>query len=74
MPDIPIIGREMDVLTWFVTVLINCRCDLPRGLHPIALTGEHISMCPACRKSYAIGGFDANGQPQIMVSEPSSLH
>lgn len=66
---IPIVGQQFNLLSWYPTANITCRCDETRLVF-ITLTGQAWSQCPLCKRSYSIERIDQNGAPVILMHVP----
>lgn len=79
MADVPIIGAPSQVVLWYPTTIINCRC-LPDRVTLIVVTGfDNHSQCGNCGKLYKNAGMkasDDNGKivdidVDVMVPTPA---
>lgn len=66
--NVPIVGQLCEVLSWFPTMLIKCKCqDLPMLIVGLG----SVATCPSCQKSYMIAMIEhdqrtGNGKVGVM--------
>lgn len=65
-----LIGQPCDILTWYPTVVLRCKC-VEEMMNLLILTPGALAECPACHGRYKITGANANG-PQIGYAPPTS--
>ena len=61
---VPIIGQPFELSACLVTALLTCKCT---GLHPLLITTNAVTACPACKRGYIIQGV------QIVPDQPPSF-
>ena len=77
MSEIPIVGQPVNLVFWYPTTILRCRCDpSPEIFTMILITGTHNAVeCPKCHKLYQINGMqlDKKGDllPMIQVMIPT---
>jgi hypothetical protein len=78
---IPIVGQTFELKTWFLQLLVMCRCQSPQPVLLIGQPGSAGGRCAACRRVYQLQSISidpASGQPQFGIAsgyvagEPSS--
>ncbi len=56
-PSIPTVGQPADVIFWYPTVLLRCKCQ-PERLNILILTGiRNPVTCGSCHTVYTTMGF-----------------
>lgn len=68
LPNIPIIGEPCQMILWYPTLLINCRCQENRVTIIVTTGFNNPSACWHCGKIYyvtAIGPEVVDGLPMV---------
>lgn len=67
-PDIPIIGQPAQVLTWYPTALMGCKCQ-GNNMELVIVTGfGKPSQCPKCGKLFIINRVSEQGPGQFHIN------
>lgn len=67
--QIPIIGQAFQFESWFVTLVLTCKCERPAVVTIVGMPGNAGGQCKSCGKIYALQaiGVDAAGKPQFQL-------
>jgi len=57
---LPIVGQPFTIKSWLACVNVVCNCE---AKEPVLIVGFNMpAFCPACRRGFAIGVIQFNGQ------------
>lgn len=72
-PSVPIVGQSSQVLMWYPTALVACKCKGPGEAQLLVVCGfQRPTSCPTCLKMYTITGVDQQGNINIQIAIPAS--
>lgn len=70
--DIPVVGQPAEIITWYPTALVHCKCQKPPTMAIVITTGfMNHSKCGYCGTHYWIKGLKTDGTILIdFLAEP----
>jgi hypothetical protein len=75
---VPIVGLPFALESWFVQILIMCKCEHPGPVLIIGQPGQAAGQCRSCHRIYGLAaiGIDAQTQQpnfQLTISVPQGV-
>lgn len=68
---VPIIGLPFELNSWFIQILITCKCEAPKPVLIIGQPPAAMGQCPSCKKTYQLQTIGINphtGQPHFQIA------
>lgn len=70
MSDIPVVGRPVDLVLWYPTTVVRCRCkEKAEEQAIIVIIGlQQVAACPLCMRAYHINRIKPDGEPELQMA------